>query len=107
MNAYGWEAHIRSDWPAGGDRLLLRRPSGDRSQFLVEVGTDGGGAVLQDHDPATVLAFEGLWFPEGALDAVAEVLRPGPSPAEVAVLREALAVERERVDRVLREGVRP
>lgn len=78
----------------------LRPSASDPVPVIVEIST--GQALLRDVDPLVTPAEPiELRFPEGVLEAIAELVKPGPSQGEVRRLEEALAIERERVDKTL------
>lgn len=81
--------------------LFLMRNNGDRTEvWSHEPGLRGRWV---EHQPGTELPIEAaMIFPLDTLDAVAEVFHPHAGAAvEASVLREALQVERDRVDRIL------
>lgn len=95
-----WNARIDDDPEAfthNRRRLQLWRTVGD----YVEAAT--GNVLLTRFDPATVPETPpGLLLPHAALEAIAVALHPlAPHAVEVKTLREALEIERGRVDRVL------
>lgn len=102
MSGYGWQVAIRDDMLAlatDSRRVHIFRRAGDRVEVITEFDSDGA-AVIQSFDAATVDP-TGFLIPIDALEAIAELLKPGPSQGETRRLEEALAVERRRVDDVL------
>ena len=98
-----WEARIEDDFFRGGHRLILfrRLPNGDVEYTTGEV-TPFGGMTPTQADPAQHLPRDvGFRLEGGMLNAIAAAAKPGPSEREVALINDALAVERARVDRIL------
>ena len=93
---HGFGVMIDHDFINGCDKLYLarRRPDG-AADYLT---ADGTWRTVQD---AVAIDFEVMRFPRGALEAIAESVKPGPTEAVVRELREALRIERDRVDRGL------
>lgn len=92
-----FRVHLIDDWTVDGTKLALIRFYGrERSAILTADGT----WHMYDHD-GTSPDVELPVFPRGALEAIAEAVKPGPAKAELARLEDALRVERERVDRTL------
>jgi hypothetical protein len=99
-----WKAYIERDFNSwGGLTLHLTHRSID-NRLSVVVGTD---LVIQTIEEGTTLADNGIRLSSGALEAIGAAigewsgLPQTNEAAENKVLREALAVERTRVDRVL------
>lgn len=100
MSDMEWRAHISDEFDTFTERVVLHRRLGD----LVEVvtGFDANGVPeLTRYQPGVAPGDVGIRLPAGALRAIAEAVKPGPSTGELGVLREALELERERVDRAL------
>lgn len=96
-----WRAHIVEDFPLGLGRIQLGRILGDAVEILVGF-TETGSPVFARQPPEVVTEVRALpALPMEAIRAIAAAVRPGPSEAEMALVREALKVERARVDRVL------
>ena len=88
------------EWEHMTVRMFVLREVGDRSEWLLD---DGSWLITEQGVVAPPNA--GLRLPEEAVDAMAEALHPRAGhKVEVTRLEEALAVERERVDRVLAKG---
>jgi hypothetical protein len=95
---HGWRVHIGPDLGSGEDRLYVA--TGDaHPRRLTRLTAEA--VEWEEYVPGVASDFRGLLVPRGVLDAVAEAVKPGPSPGEVARLEEALEVERARVDRLL------
>lgn len=100
----GWQAHIL-DTPDGFMHdtrtiaLFRRLPDGD-TEVIIGI-TETGSAIVKRFAPAVVWEDPLPQLPAGALAALAEAVKPGPSLAELARLEDALTVERGRVDLVL------
>lgn len=100
MSGYGWQVAIRDDFRALATdcrRVHIYRRVGERLDVITGF-TDDGDAVIES-DPTDP---QGFLLPVDALEAIAELLKPGPSQGETRRLEEALAVERRRVDDQLR-----
>lgn len=98
-----WRAHVSEDYEAmvmDARRVIFHRRLGDGGEVIVGFG-ESGHPIVESRDPNTVSDFRGLLIPPDALEALAELLKPGPSRGEVARLEESLAVERRRVDDLL------
>lgn len=98
-----WTAAIRDDFQAlavDARRVHIYRRIGGRVEVITGF-TDAGVAVAQTFDEAVAIDFPGFTIPIGALEALAEQLKPGPSQGETKRLEEALNVERRRVDDML------
>lgn len=96
----GWRAFVREEWTLGRVRLLVAQERGGDIDLLMQDGT------WMTVPAGTVQDEAGLVIPTGAVPAVLDALRTfvgerGPTEGEVRVLREALGVERARVDRML------
>lgn len=101
MTGYDWQVGIRDDMEAlatDSRRVHIYRRRGERTEVIT--GFTEGRAVVESFDPANT-GPAGLLLPVDALEAIAELLKPGPSQGETRRLEEALAVERRRVDDVL------
>ncbi len=96
-----WQAHIADDFDPFTQRVVIYRRWGDDTTEIV-TGFDANGSPVVtrlERNPAT--GGVGIRLPIGALDAIAEAVKPGPSRAELAVTREWLDTERERVERLI------
>ena len=100
----GIEARIVAEpmnWAMNTVRLLVRDPHGNRAAaYLMEDGT------WKEADEGTSPEGMGLLLPAGAVEAIARAAQEfqghtSHADTEARVLREWLAVERGRVDRVL------
>lgn len=100
----GWQARIL-DTPEGFMRdlrtVIVYRREGD--DLVALSGWTGDGTPTLTRWPVNTVSPDGvaLLMPEGAVEAIAEAVKPGPPSGEVARLEEALKVERARVDDVL------
>lgn len=96
-----WRAQISYDWPRDTIRLYVGNVSGDgRTDMLCEDGT------WRTVDAGVSVEGAGIVLPRPALDAVIEAIREHKGVAldtatEAKVLREWLAAERARVDRLM------
>ena len=99
-----WKCHIHDASPAFfGQRVVFYRRLGDDIEVVIGA-TETGDVVLQrfgQHEAVPVPTDIGLIFPLGAVEALAEAVKPGPSSAELKVLNDALDLERNRVDNML------
>ena len=100
-----WKCHIHDASPTFfGQRVVFYRHLGDDTiEAMVGVNEHGDGVLQQFPRGVAVPTDIGLIFPLGAVEALAEAVKPGPSSAELKVLNDALDLERSRVDNVLRE----
>jgi hypothetical protein len=92
-----WKAQIDPDMGTFGERLKLYRRTGDVVEFVAGFD-DSGGCILQRTVPGVSTGFDGLLLPAGALEAVADLIKPGPSQGEMRAVTEALDLERRRID---------
>jgi hypothetical protein len=112
--AQGWTARLAVDGRTllhDSVRLVLHRPAGDsHTETIVRI--DGGAAQAYRFAEATWpevdgQEFHGLLIPRPVWSAIGELAAPsGEARAQLAEVRDALQVERARVDRLLgaREG---
>lgn len=92
-----WTAHVSGEPGGMTDRLVLWRSAGNGQ---VQVLTPTGGYALVDETAA--LPDEALWrLPRGCWEAIVALAAPHADAGELAALREALTIERARVDRIL------
>lgn len=98
------------DWKIGLDQSLTLSPGChfwiyrelvDRIEYVESMHIDGTTVVKEHTGDATLVDGRGLYVPAGVLDAIAEKVKPGATEREVALLKEALAYERNRVDLLL------
>lgn len=97
-----WRAHISDDFRALATdlrRVVFYRRLGEASEVIIGFDPDGVPTV-ERHEPGTTIP-AGFLVPYEALEALAELLKPGPSQGETARLEETLSVERRRVDDML------
>lgn len=100
MNLSEWQVHVVYHWETDMDRVVIFRRVGDgRVEVLKELRSDGL-TIVETIDGA-IVGPVGFSLPLGVLQAIAEKVKPGPSSDAIGVLNEALAVERNRIDRVL------
>ncbi len=98
-----WRAIVRPDLTSDATRVFLVRDL-EPDLISVAVGFDEDGWIIQAEEPRHVVpTFQGFLFPRDALQAIVLAVKPGPSEGEIRAIREALGVERDRVDRTLRE----
>lgn len=95
-----WRAHIVNDWSTLMQRVVIYRHIGGRVEVITGF-TEQGDAIATDEPADTTSDFPGLRLPTGALEAIAESVKPGPPSDALARLQEALDLERRRVDDVL------
>ena len=95
----GWQAKVEYDFIADCDLVTIWRRVGD-SVYTIE-STEGNGTVHAFVDDGAVRDVPKLRIPTGALQAIAAVVKPGPTQELVDLLGEALDVERRRIDDVL------
>lgn len=92
----GWKAHVVDDFMHGRKRLILFRDVGDRTEVNNPDGT------WTSHEISTVpVDPPGYLLPPGAWEAIEELILPKAKDGEIALLKEALQVERNRTDGVL------
>jgi hypothetical protein len=97
-----WEAHIEHDVVSNCDRLLLIARQNHNTVVLKSFDEDSGGSTLEMLAEGVAVDKESLpLFPPGALQAIAEAIKPGPPAQTVEILQEVLAHERKRVDAML------
>lgn len=107
-NPGGWSAHLIEELPMDQHRVILcRRVSDLEVEVITDATEQANGRVHRARVPVETdgLAARGLWLPTGALEAIAEAIKPGPATGELRRLEEALELERGRVDSVLRRLV--
>lgn len=98
----GWRAHVVDDFMRGQKRLVIYRDVGDRTEVNNPNGT------WTSHEISTVPSDPPGWvLPRGAWEAIEELVLPKAKEGEIALLKEALQVERQRVDQVLDRRVTP
>lgn len=100
---WGWKAHVHEgpdDWAAGTVRVTLYRRDAEGGEQIV--GFDDAAFPITERVIQHAMPKPGFRIPREAVEALAEVVKPGPSQGEVRRLEEALAIERARVDRALR-----
>ena len=102
--------HGRYDWTA----TILPATSGDGQRVYIWNRIDHNrDRLIESLDRRTAIRtvdlsiesddnFPGLLFPHGVIEAIAEAHGPTPHEAELRRLEEALAVERRRVDDLLK-----
>jgi hypothetical protein len=97
----GWRVYVRTNPLTMADEAVII--SGEEEATCV-MSISGDRATMQHVAPG-VRVPESAWlqYPQGVLAAIAEAVKPGPSQGEVKRLEEALAVERGRVDELLRK----
>lgn len=103
---FGWRAATTDDFLMDDVRVFFWRPHGpDRTELIV--GFDETASELRWRTevvvPHLTAEFRGFRLPRGAVEALAEFVKPGPSQGEVKRLEEALAHEREQVKRLTDE----
>ncbi len=107
MNNFGWKANIAST-----DRLMRwqnvyfyqERPKEQSIKMIT--GWDEYGELTYEEVPdGSEPESPGLVLPYGCLDALAPLLRPGPSEEVLDELRLQLATELSRVDKFLQATV--
>ena len=99
-----WKCHIHDASPAFfGQRVVLYRRLGDDIEAVVGATETGDVVLKRFPQGVSVPADIGLVLPLGAVEALAEIVKPGPSSGELRALNDALDLERSRVDNVLRE----
>ena len=100
-NAGPWRAALVEDFLTNGHRIVLART--DAETGTLAYLTQDRGAALLERRPAEDLPPDeaAIVLPDGALDAIRALLAPLADAGEVAALRQALDLERARVDRVL------
>lgn len=102
INPFGWEVRTAPALYRDADDLVIFRRAGDGElEVVTSIGPDGV-------ETTRVAEFERmpmLSLPTGIVRLIADQVHPGPTQAErertVALMGEALAVERGRVDKVI------
>lgn len=100
-NTFGWRAHLIVDDYGRTTRLVLVRDVGDGR---VEVNMRDGSWLRTDADVVADPS-PGYVLPMGAWDAIVELVLPKAKDGEIALLKDALSVERARVDQVLDRSI--
>ena len=95
FRAHAEALFLRDAW-----RLHIWRPAGDQIETL----HDNGTWVLQD--PAVSDPHEGLLLPRDAWAAICDFAAPHADAGEVKELRESLALERARVEKLIDSTLR-
>lgn len=97
-----WAVRLTDEFHPERMRLRMVRPSEWRGAEIV--GFDEDGVPIEtSHDGVALPAvdFPGFLVPKDVVLAIAEAIKPGPSQGEARRLEEALALERERHDRIV------
>jgi hypothetical protein len=104
---WSWRAQVSDDWYGGLDnvRVQFAQPHGPTEvQYLVGFEDGAGNGAARPMFAVDLVGatpeFRGFLIPRGAVEALAECVKPGPSQGEVKRLEEALAHEREQVRRL-------
>jgi hypothetical protein len=100
VSDWDWKCHVETDWATNQDRVIIHRRIYDDVAIVTGVD-DNGVAVVTTFEPGIAPTTAGITLPEGAAQAIAEAVKPGPSTAELSVLREWLAAERDRTERII------
>lgn len=96
-----WRARIVEEPIPDRARVVVWRNLTDTIEYLAGF-TNDGMAIFHRQPPEVATDLRTLpALPMDVIRAIAAAVRPGPSEAEMALVREALVVERARVDRVL------
>jgi hypothetical protein len=98
---WGWQAHVSDDahnWAADSYGVTLYRRTPDGGEQIV--GFDEYGWPTIETLLPLATPRPGFRIPREAVRSLAEAVKPGPSQGEVKRLEEALAIERERVERL-------
>ena len=96
----GWQAQVVAQFAFDEITVAVWRRLGDCDELITRLA-GGESATITQVEPENADETVLLRFPRGVLEAIAEMVKPGPGSAELAVLREALDIERRRVDGVL------
>lgn len=99
MTNHEWRCHVAPDYSSfvlGLHTIYLANHRGDGHTDIL--GADGQLHTVPEH---LAIDFELPHLPLEAIQAIAEAVKPGPTQETIDALREALAVERARVDRVI------
>lgn len=105
---YGWQAFVVKDWPRNAMRIHLRNREGNTANYVAQIGP-GADTVMRTvrSETATGEAPEGMLIPDEAAEALYIELhrlfggKPNDYQAKYEEARDALEVERRRVDALL------
>lgn len=101
-NPFGWHVALIPTWGLdAGPRLAIYRHIRDDINGVVTGWTDNGDFIITEVTPGQLIDNNLPLLPRGVDQLIAEAVKPGPNTAELGRLEEALALERQRVDRVL------
>lgn len=108
-DGYGWKAHLHegaAEWARGTMALTIfrRLPDGRGEQV---VGWDNFIFPITEKVADGATLRPGFTIPKEAIESLTEQLKPGPTQRELDQLKEALDVERARVDAMLERKERP
>lgn len=94
-----WRVHLEQSWTHDGSTLHVMelRAADDSISYLC---SDGAWRTASRNTVAPEGA--GIFLPREAVKALVDSLAPDATAGEMGVLREALGVERRRVDEMLR-----
>lgn len=93
-----WRVHLEQSWTHDGSTLHVMELRTDRT--VSYLCSDGTWKTVEE---ATVAPSDaGIFLPRDAAQALVAALAPDATAGEMGAIREALEVERRRVDEVLR-----
>lgn len=101
MSPYEWRAELIDDFMRNRQRLVVYRYVGDDVEIV------NGDGTLSRYPADESVDSVGIALPRGAWEAIEAVVLPKAKDGEIALLKDALAVERARVDQVLERRVQP
>lgn len=101
ITPFEWRAHVTDDFMQYGRRVHLARPAGPGMVDVVTGFREDGTPTIDRFSNDVNVDAPGFLLPQDALEALVEKVKPGPASGELGALREALKVERDRIDRLL------
>ena len=100
MSDYGWKAVVEYDYMTMASRLHLWRWHGGGIQEIVGFD-ESGWPQFAIRELGMISPFKGFSLHDDLPEVIAEAIKPGPSKAELQAYKDALDIERRRVDDML------
>lgn len=107
MNPTGWRAAVNYDGRFLTFRLHLFRRDADGQGEVIVGFDDQGWPKTERLDAGAMTVFPGFSLFDDLAQAIAEAVEPGPSKAELHAYKDALDIERRRVDEILQRVTPP